>query len=337
MPKFYNYTSYTIPTGGNTTKSFDLAEDYDLYIIGPAAATTLTGSMIFSTTGTAYKGLTFDVLYLGDVTSNSGGGLVVTFFGEDLTDEEAATKMRIKATYDGTAWSVGKFPYNILGVQSISGSQITDETIGTNQIGDNKITLAKLAELSDRGYVIRGGTAGVIEEFDASTAGSLLMGDGTDVVSQAVTGDVTIDGSGVTAIGADKVLTAMILDANITVAKLESDLQYESRDIAVSFESGEVGDFKIEMHYPGTITGIYAYATKAIAATDDATITPKNNAGTTMTDGVITFTASDPRGTAQTATPSANNTFVAGDILTFTCAKTTAGGKVMISLKILRS
>jgi len=56
-----------------------------------------------------------------------------------------------------------------------------------------------------------------------------------------------------------------------------------------------------------------------------------------MTSGTITFTASDARGTAYTAIPSANNTFVEGDILTFTTAKTTAGGKVHLSLKFTRN
>ena len=109
------------------------------------------------------------------------------------------------------------------------------------------------------------------------------------------------------------------------------------RDLPVSFEAGETGDFKIKMGFDGTLTDIYAFATKVIAGTDNGTITPKNNAGTTMTSGTITFTAGDPRGTAYTSTPSANNTFVTGDILTFTTAKTTSGGKVHLSLKFTRN
>jgi len=109
------------------------------------------------------------------------------------------------------------------------------------------------------------------------------------------------------------------------------------RDLDVSFEAGEVGDFKIYMGFAGTLTNIYAFATKVIAGTDNGTIVPKNNAGTTMATGTVTFTASDARGTAYTVTPSTNNTFVAGDILTFTTAKTTAGGKVHLSLKFTRT
>ena len=56
-----------------------------------------------------------------------------------------------------------------------------------------------------------------------------------------------------------------------------------------------------------------------------------------MTAGTITFTASDARGTAYTSSPSANNTFSAGELLTLTTAKTTAGGKVLVSIKVTRT
>ena len=54
--------------------------------------------------------------------------------------------------------------------------------------------------------------------------GKIIVGDGSGV-AQAVTpsGDVTIDNAGVTAIGADKVTTVKILDANVTAAKLATD------------------------------------------------------------------------------------------------------------------
>lgn len=105
----------------------------------------------------------------------------------------------------------------------------------------------------------------------------------------------------------------------------------------VSFESGEVGDFKVKLPYACTVAEIYAYAYKVIAGTDAGTIVPKDNGGTTMTGGTITFAASDPRGTAYTSTPSANNTFTAGQLLTLTTAKTTAGGKVLVSVKVTRN
>lgn len=128
-----------------------------------------------------------------------------------------------------------------------------------------------------------------------------------------------------------------ILQNSITLNRLETSLSYEVLTFPVSFESGEQAQNKIKMPYAGSIAEIYAICTKAIAATDSATIVPKNNAGTTMTSGTVTFSASDPVNTAYTTTPSANNTFSAGDILQFVSAKTTAGGKALVTIKIVRS
>lgn len=133
------------------------------------------------------------------------------------------------------------------------------------------------------------------------------------------------------------VYSGLIESSAITVDKLETSLKTELLTVEVSFETGEVGDFKITIPFACTATEYYAYATKAIAATDNATITPKNNAGTTMTDGILTFTASDARDTAVTSTPSANNVFTAGQILTLTCAKATVGGKATVSVTLVRS
>ena len=112
--------------------------------------------------------------------------------------------------------------------------------------------------------------------------------------------------------------------------------------LLVSFEAAggtapSVGDFKLKMSGAGTVTEIYAYAVSAIAGTNNGTIIAKDAALTTMTSGTITFTAGDVRGTAYTVTPSANNAFVDGDILTFTTAKGTAGGLVQLSIKISRT
>lgn len=133
------------------------------------------------------------------------------------------------------------------------------------------------------------------------------------------------------------VTTGKIADANVTLAKLELKLLIKTRDVPVSFETGEQGDNKIRFPYACTVTGIYAGVTKALSGTDNATITPKNNAGTTMTGGVVTLTASSAIGTGFTSTPTANNTFVIGDILTLTGAKTTVAGKSLVTIELVKT
>ena len=128
---------------------------------------------------------------------------------------------------------------------------------------------------------------------------------------------------------------ASIASGLITTAKLASTLQQEILTVPVSFETGEIGGYKIEMPYPGTIVKISAYVTKLIEATNDGSITATDNAAATM--AALTMTAGTAIGTAVTDSPTTNNTFVAGDVLTFTTAKVTAGGKALITLKITRS
>jgi hypothetical protein len=73
-----------------------------------------------------------------------------------------------------------------------------------------------------RGDLLRRG-ASAWERVAAKASGQLVMGDGTDVISQAVTGDVTISGAGVTAIGATKVLASM-LGANLAKGYIPLDI-----------------------------------------------------------------------------------------------------------------
>lgn len=71
-----------------------------------------------------------------------------------------------------------------------------------------------------RGDVIRRG-ASAWNNLSAKDAGKILIGDGTDLASLAVTGDVTIDGTAVTAIGAGKVLSAMLDERLVRIAEVQ--------------------------------------------------------------------------------------------------------------------
>ena len=55
-----------------------------------------------------------------------------------------------------------------------------------------------------------------------------------------------------------------------------------------------------------------------------------------MSDGILTFPLSSALNTAQTVTPTANNTFNAGDVLQAVTLKTTAGGRALLSIKVER-
>jgi hypothetical protein len=88
----------------------------------------------------------------------------------------------------------------------VSGTVLVDLTafnsgIGTNEIQTAAVTNTKLAGLA-RGYIKRGSAAGVVEDYDANDTGKILVGDGTDLNSVAVTGDVTLTAAGAITVNA---------------------------------------------------------------------------------------------------------------------------------------
>ena len=235
------------------------------------------------------------------------------------------------------------------------------ESIGGGTIKDNSLLLSTITGMTSGQMIVADGSnvaQAVTMSGDATidASGALAIGAGK-VTNTMLAGSIarTKLASGT----ADRVLTNNGAGAYAEVAQLTPKLggtgidnsgatgfqkwssgtasvsaMTSTQQLDVSFETNYVGDFKVRMGYAGTITGAYAFLTKALGAVDGV-ITFKNNAGTTM--GTITFTASDPKGTAQTATFSANNTFSAGDVITITTSGGSTAGVALISFDTTRT
>lgn len=102
--------------------------------------------------------------------------------------------------------------------------------------------------------------------------------------------------------------------------------------VPVSFEAGELGASRVYFPFAVRITKILSGVTKAMAASNNGTITGANATGAS-TGGVITHEASDAIGTRETATPTTNNTVAADSYYQLTTAKSTAGGKALVTLE----
>jgi len=280
-------------------------------------------------------------------------------FGQSLQTSTSQNPLRVKGA---------GFVYTVDGNGLVTISYITPLSSGTSStylngllLMDNTVPLTAIEQIA---------------------SGNIVVGNGSNIAeSVAMSGDVTISASGVTAIGATKVTNAM-LAGSIARTKLDSgtadrvltnngagaytelaqltpklgglgidnsgatgfvtfnagtasvNVLTDTNHVNVSFETDLVGDFKVKMGFAGTVTSAYAFLTKTIGAVD-AVITIKNNAGTTM--GSITFTASDAKGTAQTVAISANNTFSAGDVLTFTTSGGSTTGEALVSYSFTRN
>lgn len=85
----------------------------------------------------------------------------------------------------------------------------TPGSIGTAELADDAVTNDKLDNIA-RGSVKVGGAADAPTDLDASTSGQILVGDGTDIASVAVSGDISLSSAGVTAVVAADLETATL-------------------------------------------------------------------------------------------------------------------------------
>lgn len=207
MARNKTYQTLTIDVAGVTT-SFSVNDGVDEYnIVASGGAVVLAGNIAITSSGTPAVQTTFNMRFGGGFTL---GANTCTIFGVALTTAQCLYEQNITAIYNGTGWDVSISSDFSSGRKDINGADIVDGTIVNAAITTGTIAITKMAVMAGRGYIPRAGVNGVWEAHDAKTSGQIVMGDGTDVKSTAVTGDITINGGGVTTIGAGKVTAAML-------------------------------------------------------------------------------------------------------------------------------
>jgi len=92
---------------------------------------------------------------------------------------------------------------------AINSEHYTDGSIDTAHIGDDQVTLAKMAAIT-RGSLIVGGSSNAPTALDAKTSGQILVGDGTDLNSVAVSGDIGLATNGAMTIQSSAVEGSML-------------------------------------------------------------------------------------------------------------------------------
>ena len=119
----------------------------------------------------------------------------------DLTDGNGIADF----TYDGS--SAASIALDLDGstlTVGASGVKISDGGVDTDQLANDAVTNTKLANIT-RGSVKVGGASNAPTDLDAKTDGQILVGDGTDINSVAVSGDVTLANDGAVTIANDAV------------------------------------------------------------------------------------------------------------------------------------
>ena len=92
----------------------------------------------------------------------------------------------------------------------------------TISLANAGVTLAKVQNVAANSLLVRdANSSGVLTEKALATT-QILIGDGTGMTAAALSGDATMTNAGVVSIGDNKVITAKILNDNVTHDKLEN-------------------------------------------------------------------------------------------------------------------
>jgi hypothetical protein len=226
-----------------------------------------------------------------------------------------------------------------LQVQVLSESdRLASDSVTTAKIADNSVTLAKMAGLA-KGNIIYGDASGDPASVNLGAVdANLVVGDTTNGVAVvAMSGDATIAKTGALTIANSAVTTAKIADDAVTAAKLDDDSNRTQVVIPTSFESaGEIGVLEYKICFPCTLEAIHATVTKPFTST--GTHIFKDDTGTVITGSQIDMSSGLFLGNIVSTTPTANNTFVAGDVIKIeTSVSGAVGGRSTIVLCMLKS
>ncbi len=230
MPEFNNLYVYKITEAGDNLV-LDVIDRYSNYylVVDPACpecttTVSLLDNLTISTTGSPCVGDVFNFKYAGGVDLN---GFDLQIFGTSLTASQALINLNIECLYTSDeVWRVLVTTDSTSGVKSIDGNSIVNGTVKDDAIEKYTIAVDKFAKATSLsgGIIYRSDPFGVIEEFDVSGNAKILIGNGENVGSVSVTGDVHISGAGVTTIQPAVITTAMLNFVPMTYYEAEISL-----------------------------------------------------------------------------------------------------------------
>lgn len=251
----------------------------------------LTGNLNISPSGTPIKNTAIKVLWEALVTITPASGNQVIIFGEIVPDELVGKNFIAECLWDGTAWVVNILP-DFAGVGIVDSDRLATDSVTTVKIADDAVTLAKMAGQTD-GKIFIGDTAG-------------------GVTANLMSGDATMIKGGVLTIANDAIITAKILDANVTAEKLSAGARKDSFSIKLDYDVASKlgGQIFLPVCYNCTVDSIKL--TLLNTAASALTNIFKDAGGTVMTGSQIDVPAATVVGNVITSTVTGNNVITAG-------------------------
>lgn len=341
MPTSNKITAFgvlTLPATGNITVdtgTFSLpgapTDGYTDYVM--IGSPTLTANVNILPTGSSYTGL---YMRLHNVAAPVLSGFTLSIFGVAVPTNLADMSYTAHCicTDNKGAWRVSLVPsWEVSDSPGIVTSAHLDTgAVGTTALEDDAVTDAKIASgaVGDTLVWDAAGNPGKANLGD----GALLIGDtALGAQSQAMSGDATIDKAGTITLGAGAVTGDKIGAATVAADKLTPNAARYTRDITLSFGTvAEIGNVNFTMCQDVELESIVV-TVLAPPATDDATLIFKDHGGAVITSSQIDVTTALSLGNKVTSSPTANNTWAAGENLLIEMTKTTAEScKVNIAL-----
>lgn len=338
------------PANGNVLVYNNGTGKWENQSISVGILSSISGSSpITFNSGTGVIGINRNDATSSDITITNGTNAVVgganmtlTINKGDLTSSDITITGGTNAVLGtGTSLSINK------GTLSTSTSGVTVGS-GTNAILSNATINIATASGSQNGLLSSTDWTTFNNKQTATlNDGDIWIGNGSNVATaQTMSGDVTINNTGVTTIGTDKVVSSMILDGTVTNADLANSaitINGTSTSLGGSINVGTVTSVGISgsngigvTSSPITGSGTIGLSLGNITPTSVAatgTVTGSNLSGTNTGDvtlagenylsisgQVITANAVDLSGS------NATGTLAAGRVGTFTGDVTTAGG-----------
>lgn len=145
------------------------------------------------------------------------------------------------------------------GYTFISGEEVDHAKLnnlaGNATINDSAVTAAKLAASAVTNAKVSASAAIALSKLASGSSGQVVVGNSSGVpTAVSMTGDIAITDAGVTAIGADKVLTTNVLDANITTAKIADDAVTADKLANTAVTAGSYSAANVTVDAQGRIT-----------------------------------------------------------------------------------
>ena len=318
-------------TAGSLSGTLD-STDIKVYIYRLIGTVTLSGASSISYSGSPVKNEAYFFHYEASVTPS---GNTFSIFGQAVPSDMLSSKFVAECIYDGSAWKVKLLPsFDGLGI--IGADRLAASSVTTAKIADDAITLAKV-DAPGKGKIIYGDGLGDPKYLTIQDAEFIIGDTVVGATAQTISGDATIIKTGALTIANSAVTTAKIADDAVTAAKLDDDSNRTQVVIPTSFESaGEIGVLEYKICFPCTLEAIHATVTKPFTST--GTHIFKDDTGTVITGSQIDMSSGLFLGNIVSTTPTANNTFVAGDVIKIeTSVSAAVGGRSTIVLCMLKS